>query len=113
MTFQYEHFAKAVLEYSEKHEIRMRGQLLKVEKATSPRDVYWENLAFHKKRRELRQYRAFFMTVCGLLMVFLIGMGIQYYMDNWLANQDDAAAAAANSPTNSSHFFSTKHHSET
>lgn len=41
VSFQYEHFAKAVLEYAKHKKIMLYGQELNITKATSPRDIYW------------------------------------------------------------------------
>jgi hypothetical protein len=76
VSFQYQHYAFAVLNYHATNPIYLDGNRLDLQPATAPRDVFWENMNVTDNQRRNRKVVSFFITLGALLIVFGILVGL-------------------------------------
>jgi hypothetical protein len=76
ISFQYQHYAFAVLDCHSKNPIFLDGNKLDLQPATAPRDVFWENMNVTDNQRTNRKVVSFFITLGSLLIVFGILVGL-------------------------------------
>ena len=76
MSFEYQHYAYAIMNYAAVNPVYLDGNLLDLRPATAPRDVFWENMNITDNMRKRRLILSFFITLGTLIIVFCILVGL-------------------------------------
>jgi hypothetical protein len=76
VSFEYQHYAYAIMNYAAANPIYLDGNLLDLRPATAPRDVFWENMNITDLMRKRRLVVSFFVTLGTLIIVFAILVGL-------------------------------------
>lgn len=82
VSFEYQHYAYAILNHAANHPIYLDGNVLNVKMAAAPRDILWENLSVSKLERTTKLFVSFLVTVITLAAAFSILIGLDTLQTN-------------------------------
>ena len=79
VSFQYQHYREYILEEAERNSkfLIFNGVKLRVEKASSPRDIYWHNLRHSDSKRTKKEVKSNFVILGALILAFLVLLGVE------------------------------------